>query len=107
MDLNIQHRKVRNAYPYFQSRSTYEAMEESGKDPFILSRSGYSGIQKYAAIWTGDNMSTWDDVKLQISIVTNLSISGVAIVGCDLGGFFGSSSPELIAAYYRMALSLS
>jgi len=49
-------------------------------------------------------MSTWDDVKLQISIVTNLSISGVAIVGCDLGGFFGSSSPELIAAYYRMAL---
>ena len=102
----IQHRKVRNAYPYFQSRATYEAMEESGKNPFILSRSGYSGIQKYAAIWTGDNMSTWDDVKLQISIVTNLSISGVAIVGCDLGGFFGSSSPELIAAYYRMALLL-
>ena len=98
------HRKVRNAYPYFQSKATFEAIEEMGIEPFILSRSGYSGIQKYASIWTGDNLSTWDDVKLQISIVTNLAISGVAVVGCDLGGFFGSSSPDLIAAYYRMAL---
>jgi alpha-glucosidase len=100
----IEHKNVRNAYPYFQSMATYQAIEDTGKAPFILSRSGYSGIQKYAAIWTGDNMSTWDDVKLQISIVTNLAISGVAVVGCDLGGFFGSSTPDLIATYYRMAL---
>ena len=100
----VSHKSVRNAYPYLQAKATFEAMEVKEKSPFILSRSGYSGIQKYAAIWTGDNMSTWDDVKLQISMVTSISISGIGVVGCDLGGFFGSSSPELIAAYYRMAL---
>jgi len=100
----IQHGKVRNAYPYFQAMATFEAMKEVDSLPFILSRSGYSGIQKYAAIWTGDNNSSWDDLKLQISLVTSLSISGIPVVGCDLGGFFSDSDPEMLSAYYRMAL---
>ena len=98
------HEKVRNAYPYFQAKATFEALSGSSKEPFILSRSGYAGIQKYAAVWTGDNKSSWDDVKLQISVVTSLSISGITVVGCDLGGFFSDSDPEMLAAYYRMAL---
>ena len=100
----VLHKNVRNLYPLFQNKATYEAFLEAGTEPFILTRSGYSGIQKYAAVWTGDNKSTWDDVKLQISMVSSLSISGVMIAGCDLGGFFGESTPDLVSAYYRMAL---
>lgn len=100
----IAHRKVRNAYPYLENQATYEAMLEVTPEPFILTRSGYAGIQKYAAVWSGDNKSTWDDVRLQISVVTSMSISGITTVGCDVGGFVGNSSPELIQAYYRMAL---
>ncbi len=98
------HRNVRNAYPYLEAMATFEALSENVKEPFILTRSGFAGIQKYAAVWTGDTKSSWDDVHLQISMVTSLSISGATVVGCDLGGFFGESSPDLIAAYYRMAL---
>ena len=100
----LKHRDVRNAYPYFEVKATYEALSENMEKPFILTRSGFAGIQKYAAVWTGDTRSSWDDVLLQISMVTSLSISGVTVVGCDLGGFFGDSTPDLIAAYYRMAL---
>ncbi len=100
----IKHGNVRNLYPYMQCMATYNALTEINKEPFILSRSGYAGIQKYAAIWTGDNTPSWDDLKLQISMVSSLSISGIAVVGCDLGGFFGDSSPELLSAYYKMAL---
>lgn len=100
----IRHGEVRNLYPYYQCKSTYEALSEQSDQPFILTRSGYSGVQKYAAVWTGDNISSWDDLKLQISMVTSLSISGVTVVGCDLGGFIGDSDPDLIAAYYRMGL---
>lgn len=100
----IKHRNARNAYSYLEVKSTFEALSESVEMPFVLTRSGFAGIQKYAAVWTGDTKSSWDDVLLQISMVTSLSISGVTVVGCDLGGFFGDSSPELIAAYYRMAL---
>ncbi len=98
------HREVRNAYPYFEAKATYDALLESHMEPFILTRSGFAGIQKYAAVWTGDTKSSWDDLLLQISMVTSLSLSGVTVVGCDLGGFFGESSPSLISAYYRMAL---
>lgn len=100
----VPHRRVRNAYPYFQNQATYEAMEEVTPEPFILSRSGYAGIQKYSAVWSGDNKSTWDDVRLQISVVTSMSLSGITVTGCDIGGFMGNSSPELMQAYYRMAL---
>jgi alpha-glucosidase len=100
----IQHSKVRNSYPYYQNMATFEAFKELSKTPFILSRSGYAGIQKFAAVWTGDNIASWDDIKLQISIVTSLSISGVSVTGCDLGGFFGDTPPEMTSAYYRMAL---
>ncbi len=100
----VEHGRVRNAYPYFQCQATYEGLSKVSEKPFILSRSGYAGIQKYAAVWTGDNVSSWDDIRMQISIVCNLSISGVSVVGCDLGGFMGDSSPEMILAYYRMAM---
>ncbi len=100
----IKHKYVHNAYSYFEVKATYEAMKEVKDDVFIVSRSGYAGIQKYAAIWTGDNTSSEDDLKLQISMVTSLNLSGVSICGCDLGGFLGPSSPELISKYYKMAL---
>lgn len=100
----VLHSKVRNSYPYFQNMATYEAFSNISKEPFILTRSGYAGVQKYAAVWTGDNVSSWDDIKMQISIVTSLSISGITVVGCDLGGFSGDSTPEMISAYYKMAL---
>lgn len=100
----VEHRYVRNLYPYLQTKATFEGLSEHNDEPFILTRSGYAGIQKYAAVWTGDNMATWDDVKLQISMVTSLSVSGIPVVGCDIGGFLLDGSPDLLAAYYRMSL---
>ncbi len=100
----VKHKHLHNAYAYFEAKATYEAMKEVKNDVFIVSRSGYAGIQKYAAIWTGDNTSSEDDLKLQISMAVSLNLSGVSICGCDLGGFTGQSSPELITKYYKMAL---
>lgn len=101
---NIPHSQARNAFPYFEAMATYNGMMEAKKEPFILSRSGYAGIQSFAAVWTGDNTSGLSDLKLQISLITSLSISGIPVVGCDLGGFYGKSDPELVELYYRMAL---
>lgn len=100
----IEHKYLHNAYAYYQVKATFEAIKESGKDPFIVSRSGFAGIQQYAAIWTGDNISKEDDLTLQISMVTSLNLSGVSVCGCDIGGFMGKPSTELIAKYYKMAL---
>jgi len=106
----VEHRKVRNAYPLYQAMATFEGFRKAKRDEaFILSRSGYAGIQKYAFIWTGDNTPSWEDLKLQLQLVLGLSISGVPFVGIDIGGFQGRSplvdnSLELLVRYYQLAL---
>lgn len=100
---SVMHSDVHNAYALLEVRATYEAMKEVLDEPFILSRSGFAGIQQYAAVWTGDSTSSWDDLKLQISMVTSMGVSGIPFAGCDLGGFLGRTEPELLARYYQMA----
>ncbi|MEM3347417.1 MAG: alpha-glucosidase MalA [Metallosphaera sp.] len=106
----VRHERVRNAYPLYEAMATYQGMKGAGKEPFILSRSGYAGIQRYAGIWTGDNTSSWDQLKLQIQLVLGLSISGVPYVGMDIGGFQGrefpeiDNSPELLVRHFQIAM---
>lgn len=54
---------------------------------FIIARGGYAGMQRYAALWTGDSASSWDFLNINIPEVLNLGLSGVPISGCDIGGF--------------------
>ncbi len=104
----VYHELVRNAYPYYEAMATYEGFRD--KEVFILSRSGYAGIQKFAGTWTGDNTPSWDDLKLQLQLVLGLSISGIAYVGIDIGGFQGrgfdkiDNSLELLVKYFEIAM---
>ena len=54
---------------------------------FIIARGGYAGMQRYAALWTGDSASSWDFLNINLPEVLNLGLSGVPISGCDIGGF--------------------
>lgn len=83
--------RVRNVYALNENEGTKLGFEKHlpEKRPFILSRSGYAGIQRYAAIWTGDNWSRFDQVGLSARMLMNLGLSGVAFVGADIGGFGG------------------
>ena len=103
-DRIVPHSEAANAFPYFEAMATFAGAKKAMEEPFVLSRSGYSGIQSFAAIWTGDNTSGTKDLKLQISLIASLSLSGLPISGCDLGGFIGKSDPDLVELYYRMAL---
>ncbi|MGC8598048.1 MAG: TIM-barrel domain-containing protein [Thermocladium sp.] len=90
--------------------ATFEGMAKSGKEPFILSRAGYAGIQRYAFVWTADGTPSWDQLRLQLQLVLGLSVSGVPYVGIDIGGFQGRGSPlidnstELLLRYYQAAM---
>ncbi len=43
-----------------------------------FARAGYCGVQRYAWMWTGDNKSTWNDLKMSIPICLGMGLSGVA-----------------------------
>ena len=74
---------------------TDEAIQETfgNQRPYIVCRSGHSGIQKYAQTWAGDNLTCWDSLKYNIATILGMSLSGVANQGCDIGGFYGPA-PE-------------
>ena len=65
------------------ARSTYEGMKlaNENKRPFVLTRAGYIGSQRYAATWTGDNLSNWDHLHMSIPMVLQL-VSDMRILCC-------------------------
>lgn len=64
-----------------------------GERPYIINRAGYAGIQRYAQVWGGDNISTWKCLKFNIATIVGMGLSGCANMGCDIGGFTGPA-PE-------------
>lgn len=84
-------RKVRNAYPLMTVGGVYDHQRsaDESKRVFILTRSGYTGQQRYGAnVWTGDVTSTWDNLRRQVPAALNFSMTGNPLVNSDIGGFF-------------------
>ena len=61
--------------------------------PYIINRAGYAGIQRYAQVWAGDNLTDWKTVKFNIATLIGMGLSGMSNAGCDIGGFAGPA-PE-------------
>ena len=73
-----------------------EAVEEHNADarPYVVCRSGSSGIQKYAQTWCGDNCTSWKSLQYNIPIITGMGLSGQPNEGADIGGFAGPAPGE-------------
>ncbi|KAM0903800.1 hypothetical protein ACQ4PT_018437 [Festuca glaucescens] len=95
------HSYYHNAYGMLMARSTYEGMALSSTDkrPFVLTRAGFIGSQRYAATWTGDNLSNWDHMHMSLPMVLQLGLSGQPLSGPDIGGFAGNATPKLFGRW--------
>ena len=61
--------------------------------PYVINRAGYAGIQRYAQVWGGDNLTSWKTLKFNVATIMGMGLSGCANMGCDIGGFAGPA-PE-------------
>ncbi|GAB4857922.1 hypothetical protein Ancab_015827 [Ancistrocladus abbreviatus] len=95
------HSHYHNVYGMLMARSTYEGLKlaAESKRPFVLTRAGFIGSQRYAATWTGDNLSTWEHLHMSISMALQLTLSGQPLSGPDIGGFGGDATPKLFARW--------
>ncbi|MDR7484403.1 MAG: glycoside hydrolase family 31 protein [Armatimonadota bacterium] len=102
------HREAHNLYGFLENQAGYEALRALRPDarPFILSRSGWAGVQRYAWTWTGDIESTWRALRQTVATVINLGLSGVPYTGPDVGGFSGAPSAELYLRWLQLAAFL-
>ncbi|XP_042490722.1 alpha-glucosidase 2 isoform X2 [Macadamia integrifolia] len=95
------HSHYHNVYGMLMARSTKDGMELANKNrrPFVLTRAGFIGSQRYAATWTGDNLSTWEHLHMSVSMVLQLGLSGQPLSGPDIGGFAGNATPKLFGRW--------
>ncbi|XP_041668639.1 neutral alpha-glucosidase C isoform X2 [Cheilinus undulatus] len=101
-----EHRELHNLYGFQQHMATFEGLiTRSGglERPFVLSRSFFAGSQRFGAIWTGDNVASWDYLKISIPMLLSLSMAGIAFCGADVGGFIQEPEPELLVRWYQAA----
>ncbi len=98
--------EAHNIYGLNMSRATFEGTKKllNGKRPFVLTRAGFAGIQRYSAVWTGDNEATDDHMLLSARMVNSMGLSGLSFVGPDVGGFMGNPSPELYQRWLSMGV---
>jgi alpha-glucosidase len=98
------HAEIHNIVGMENERATFEGLLKlrPNERPFVLTRATYAGGQRYGFTWTGDNSATWNHVRLATQMLLNLGMSGISMVGDDIGGFNGSPSPDLLTRWIEV-----
>jgi alpha-glucosidase len=101
---SLDHRAIHNVFGMLNVQATYEGLRKLQPEerPFVLTRAAYSGAQRYAATWTGDNSSTWNHLKMSTPMLLSMGISGFPLIGDDIGGFAGSPTADLLTRWFEV-----
>lgn len=97
------HTEIHNIYGHLMAKATFEGIKKhTNKRPFIITRACYAGSQKYSTVWTGDNQSFWEHLRMSIPMLCNLGLSGISFAGVDVGGFMFDCTPELLSRWVQV-----
>ena len=98
--------EAQNYYGLLMARAAFESAEQYGgnRRPFVLSRSGFAGIQRYAAVWSGDNQAKDEHILLGALLVNQMGLAGVPFTGPDLGGYIGDGNKELFRRWIEVGV---
>ncbi len=97
--------QVRNVYPLLVNKTVYEGLKEAGKEPMILTRCGFAGIQRYgSAMWSGDVGNDWETFRRQITAGLGMQAAGIPWWTYDAGGFFRPQNQYTDSAYIERML---
>ncbi|WP_097901444.1 glycoside hydrolase family 31 protein [Streptomyces sp. b94] len=102
------HREAHNVYALAMARAGYEGLLRWRPEerPFLFSRSGWAGMQRYGGTWSGDVSTGWPGLRASLSLVVGLGLCGVPYSGPDVGGFDGFPSPELYLRWFQLGAYL-
>ncbi|XP_061552896.1 LOW QUALITY PROTEIN: neutral alpha-glucosidase AB [Phycodurus eques] len=101
-----EHRESHNLYGFYQQMAAADGLvtRSGGSErPFVLSRAFFAGTQRLGAVWTGDNLSTWEYLKISIPTCLSMCVTDISFCGADIGGFVPKPSPELLVRWYQAA----
>ncbi|PJF19786.1 Neutral alpha-glucosidase AB [Paramicrosporidium saccamoebae] len=99
----VEHRNLHNLYGHYQQWATHTGLATSVRRPFVLTRAFYAGTHRTAFIWTGDNAAAFSHLRISVPMILSLGMTGMALAGADVGGFFGNPDPQLLVRWYQLA----
>ncbi|EIW80508.1 glycoside hydrolase family 31 protein [Coniophora puteana RWD-64-598 SS2] len=102
-----EHRDVHNINGMLFTNHTYQAAAlraDPPLRPFVLTRSFYAGSQRFGAMWTGDNLGTWEHMAVGLKMVLANGLGGMSFAGSDVGGFFGNPDAEMLVRWYGVGI---
>jgi alpha-glucosidase len=97
------HEAFHNQYALGMQMATRDGFLQArpNERPFILSRSGFTGTSRYAAVWSGDNLANRFYLRNSIPTALGMSISGLPFNGPDIGGFGGDCPEDLMLDWVK------
>lgn len=100
------HRRIHNVYGLQMTQASYVGFKDlqPEKRPFLLTRATFSGGQRYASVWTGDNVATWEHLHLASTQCQRLSVSGFSFCGTDIGGFDKQPDGALFVRWLQLGV---
>ncbi|MBW4697094.1 MAG: glycoside hydrolase family 31 protein [Aphanocapsa lilacina HA4352-LM1] len=100
------HAETHNLYGQMMVRACREGLTQLRpiERSFVLTRAGFAGVQRYAAVWMGDNQSQWEHLEMSLPMLLNMGLSGVAFVGADIGGFAENATAELFTRWMQVGV---
>lgn len=97
------HDEIHNVYGHLMAEATYDGLRKAdNRRPFVLTRACCAGSQRFCSGWTGDNHSLWAHMQLSLTQMMNLGLSGMYMVGSDVGGFGSDTTPELLIRWFQL-----
>jgi len=83
--------QIRARLPMLMNIAAKQALERKYPNlrHYQVTRSGNTGIGRYAQTWTGDNYTSWDSLRYNIATMLGCGLSGMSLTGSDIGGFAG------------------
>lgn len=102
----VNHYDVHNLFGYNMTRAADEGFKAYNENQRVLmiTRASHIGMAKHSGIWTGDNQSWWEHLKLNIQMMPSLNMVGFLYSGADTGGFADDVSPELMVRWMQFSL---
>ncbi len=98
--------EAKNVYGFQMARSSYESAIKNDPDrrPFVLTRSGFAGVQRYSAVWSGDNTAKDEGLLSGVLLNNQMGLSGIAFCGYDVGGYIGDASKDLFKRWMELGI---
>jgi alpha-glucosidase len=98
--------EAKNVYGFQMARSSYESAVKFGKGrrPFILTRSAFAGVQRYSAVWSGDNTASDEGLLSGVLLNNQMGLSGIPFIGPDLGGYIGDGTKDLFKRWMEVGV---